>query len=50
MKKIISMIIAIIILMVILICFVVFTYFTPNIEIFRDPVKNQYGIIKNIEK
>lgn len=38
--------IAIIILAFILICFVVFTYFTPNIEIFRDTVKNQYGIIK----
>ena len=42
-------IIAIIVLTIILICFVVFTYFTPKIEIFRDPVTNQYGIIKNIE-
>lgn len=41
-------IIAIIILTIILICFVVFTYYTPKIEIFRDPVSNQYGIIKDI--
>lgn len=41
-------IIAIIVLTIILICFVVFTYLTPKIEIFRDPVTNQYGIIKNI--
>lgn len=41
-------IIAIIILTIILICFVVFTYLTPKIEIFRDPVTNQYGIIKNM--
>ncbi len=43
-------IISIIVLMVILICFIVFTYSTPNIEIFKDPVKNQYGIIKNMEE
>lgn len=42
-------IIAIIILSAILIGFIVFTYFTPKIEIFRDPVTNQYGITKNIE-
>ncbi len=41
-------IISIIILSVILIGFIVFTYFTPKIEIFRDPVTNQYGITKNI--
>lgn len=39
-------IIAIIILASIFICFIVFTYFTPKIEIFKDPVTNQYGIIK----
>lgn len=38
-------IIAIIILTVLLVGFVVFTYFTPNIGIFEDPVTNQYGII-----
>ena len=42
-------VIAIIILTIILICFVVFTYFTPKIGLFKDPVTNQYGIIKNIE-
>ncbi|MCI8640720.1 MAG: hypothetical protein HFJ59_02450 [Clostridia bacterium] len=41
-------IIAITILIIILMCFVVFTYCTPKIEIFRDPVFNQYGIIKDI--
>lgn len=41
-------IIAIIILTIILICFVMFTYFPPNIGIFKDSVTNQYGIIKNI--
>lgn len=43
-------IIAIISLIIILICFVVFTYFTPNIGLFKDPITNQYGIIKNKEK
>ena len=43
-------IIAISILIIILICFIVFTFFTPNIGIFKDPVTNEYGIIKNIEK
>lgn len=37
-------IVSIIILTIILICFVLFTYFTPTIEIFRDPITNQYGI------
>lgn len=40
-------IIAIIILITTLICFIVFTYFTPKIGIFKDSVTNQYGIIKN---
>lgn len=43
-------IISIISLTIILICFIVFTYFTPKIGIFKDPVTNQYGIIKSIEK
>lgn len=34
-------IIATIILLVILICFVVFTYYTPNIGIFKNPVTNR---------
>ena len=42
-------IIAICILTGILISFIVFTYFTPNIGIFKDPVTNQYGIVKNVE-
>ncbi len=41
-------IIAIITFTIILLCFIVFTYCTPNIEIFRDPVTNQYGIIKDV--
>lgn len=41
-------IIAIIILTIILMSFILFTYFTPQIEIFKDPITNQYGIIKNI--
>lgn len=41
-------IIAIIILTILLICFVLFTYFTPNIGVFNDPVTNKYGIVKNI--
>lgn len=40
-------IMSVIILTIILIGFIVFTYFTPKIEIFKDPVTNQYGIIEN---
>lgn len=36
-------IVSTIILIAILICFILFTYFTPKIEIFRDPVTNNYG-------
>ena len=43
-------IIAIIILIVILMCFIIFTYFPPNIGLFKDPVTNQYGITKNVDK
>lgn len=42
-------IVAIIVLVIILICFIVFTYSPPNLEIFKDPVTNQYGIIRNIK-
>lgn len=38
-------IIAIIVLTVLLLCFITFTYFTPNIGIFEDPITNKYGII-----
>lgn len=41
-------IIAIIILTITLICFIVFTYLTPKIGIFRDPVTNQYGLFNKI--
>lgn len=41
--------VAIIILVIILICFIVFTYSPPNLEIFKDPVTNQYGISKDIK-
>lgn len=40
-------ILALIILITLLICFIGFTYFTPHIGIFKDPVTNKYGIIKN---
>lgn len=39
-------IIAIVILTAVLICFIVFTYYTPKIEIFKDPISNLYGIKK----
>ena len=39
--------ISIIILAVLLICFTSFTYIPPKIGLFKDPVKNSFGIIKN---
>lgn len=39
--------IASIVLVILLICFVVFTYVTPNIGIFKDSVTNRYGIAKS---
>ena len=36
--------IAIIVLSILLICFVLFTYITPQIGIFKDPVTNSFGI------
>lgn len=41
-------VITIIALAIILVCFIVFTYFPPNIGIFKVSVTNQYGIIKNM--
>ena len=38
--------IAILILVIIFISFVVFTFKTPQIGIFKDPITGQYGIIK----
>lgn len=40
-------VVGIITLMIISSCFIIFTYFTPNIGIFKDPISGQYGIIKN---
>ena len=37
---------AIIVLAVLLVVFVLFTYFTPQIGLFKDPVENGYGILK----
>ena len=33
-------------LVVLLICFIVFTYFSPKIGLFKDPITNNYGIAK----
>ena len=38
--------VAITLLIVIFICFIIFTYFTPNIGIFKDPLTGKYGIMK----
>ncbi len=38
--------IAILVLLFIGICFIIFTYFTPKLGIFKDPITDQYGIIK----
>lgn len=40
-------ILAIIIMGFLLICFIVCTYITPRVNLFRDPVSGDYGIIKN---
>ena len=32
------------VLILIGICFITFTYFTPKLEIFKDPITGQYGI------
>lgn len=39
--------VSIIALIILLICFILFTYFPPKINLFKDPVNNEYGIIKN---
>ena len=36
--------IAIAILVILFICFIAFTYYTPPIGLFRDPITGQYGI------
>lgn len=35
-----------IVLLILFVCFAVFTYITPHLGIFRDPVTGEYGIIK----
>ena len=35
---------AFIVLLVLLLCFILFTYATPEIWLFRDPVSNEFGI------
>lgn len=35
-------------LIILLVCFIVFTYFSPKIALFKDPVTNNYGIAENI--
>ena len=37
---------SILILAILLICFTTFTYIPPKIGLFKDPVKNSFGIIK----
>ena len=37
---------ALIILSVLFIMFVLFTYYTPKIGLFKDPINNEYGIMK----
>lgn len=37
--------ICIFILLILLISFIIFTYFPPKINYFKDPIKNNYGII-----
>ena len=38
---------SIFVLIILLISFIVFTYFAPEIGLFKDPVTGKYGIIKN---
>ena len=38
--------ISVITLIILLLCFLLFTYFPPKINLFKDPVYNEYGIIK----
>lgn len=35
---------SIIILLILLFCFIIFTYFPPKINYFKDPINNTYGI------
>ena len=40
-------IVAVIVLIALFIAFITFTFFTPNIGIFKDPITGNYGIINN---
>lgn len=42
-----SNIIAIVVLITLFLSFIIFTFFTPNIGIFKDPVTGNYGIINS---
>lgn len=39
--------IAIAVLIVLFICFLLFTFLTPKIGLFKDPITNEYGIYRN---
>ena len=39
--------ISVLILLMLLISFIIFTYFTPDLGIFKDPVTGKYGIISS---
>lgn len=41
---------AIILLAILFIFFIIFTFNTPQIGLFKDPITNQYGITKNVIK
>ncbi|MBP3255206.1 MAG: hypothetical protein J6M60_01775 [Clostridia bacterium] len=40
-------IISIVVLTIFVICFTVFTFYTPKIGLFKDPITGKYGLIKN---
>ena len=40
-------IISIVVLIIFVICFTVFTFYTPKIGLFKDPITGKYGLIKN---
>lgn len=41
-----SKILSILIVLFLLICFLTFTFYTPKVQIFKDPITNKYGIQK----
>lgn len=42
--------VAIAIVLMFFVCFVLFTFFTPEIGIFKDPITNSYGVNSSIDK